>query len=39
METLEEFFKNRILFNEVNRSIFCIEYISNVFKLEVFNHN
>ena len=36
-ETLEEFFKNRILFNEVNRSNCCIDYISNVFKPEVFN--
>ena len=29
METIEEFFKNRILVNEVNRSYRCINYISN----------
>ena len=39
METLEEFLKNRISFNEVNRSYQCIEYISNAFKPEVFNYN
>ena len=38
MNTIEEFFKNRILFNEVNRTYRCIDYISNVFKPEVFNY-
>ena len=38
MNTIEEFFKNRILFNEVNRTYRCTDYISNVFKPEVFNY-
>ena len=38
MNTIEEFFKNIILFNEVNLSYYHIDYISNVFKPEVFNY-